>query len=223
MPDRYLSKKFSHILIARILDVLIASLLLIILSPLIFAVAIIIRLKLGKPIIFSQKRPCYRGSIREIYKFRTMTNTCGINGMLLPDSERLDPIGLVLRSLSLDELPQLINVLKGDLSLVGPRPLMPQYLTRYTKEQARRHDVMPGITGWAQIHGRTAIDWEERFKLDLWYVDHYSIWLYLRILCLTFLKVIKREGVAQPDQPTNSEFMGTNQSVNAKNPKATTR
>jgi sugar transferase EpsL len=208
-------------LATRIIDVLGAGTALVLLSPVMLVVAIMVRLKLGSPVLFCQDRPCHKGEIKKLYKFRTMTNARGPDGALLPDPERLTPMGLRMRRLSLDELPQLFNVIKGELSLVGPRPLMPQYLSRYTPEQARRHEVKPGITGWAQINGRTAIDWEERFRLDVWYVDHQSVWLNLRILGLTLLKVLKREGTIQPAQPTNSEFMGTTQP--RKQPDAETR
>lgn len=198
-----------HNVVTRTMDLIFTTVAIILLSPVLLILAILVRIKLGAPVFFCQNRPCYKGELRKIYKFRTMTNACGEDGLLLPDSQRVTPFGLCLRRLSLDELPQLFNVIKGDLSLVGPRPLMPQYLTRYSPEQARRHDVMPGITGWAQVNGRTAIDWEERFNLDIWYVEHYSIWLNLKILGLTLFKVFKREGTVQPARPTNSEFLDT--------------
>lgn len=173
--------------------------------------AIIIRLKLGSPIIFKQKRPGLHGKPFYVYKFRTMTDEKDSNGELLPDSIRLTKTGEIIRKLSLDELPQLFNVLKGDLSLVGPRPLLMEYLELYTPEQARRHEVKPGITGWAQVNGRNAISWEDKFKLDVWYVDNQSFLLDLKILFLTVLKVFKSEGINQKGQATIEKFKGTSQ------------
>jgi lipopolysaccharide/colanic/teichoic acid biosynthesis glycosyltransferase len=161
---------------------------------------------MGKPIFFKQLRPGLNGKPFEIYKFRTMTERNDENGMLMNDKERLTRIGRFLRSTSLDELPELINVLKGNMSIVGPRPLLMQYLDRYTPEQARRHEIKPGITGWAQVNGRNAITWEDKFKLDVWYVDNQSLWLDLKIIGMTVLKVLKREGISQEGQATMSEF-----------------
>ena len=163
--------------IKRVFDLTVALLLIFLLSPIIIAVALVIRLKLGSPVIFKQQRPGYMGRPFHIYKFRSMTDECDAFGKLLPDEKRLPPFGLWLRSVSLDELPQLFNIVRGELSLVGPRPLMMDYLPRYSPEQARRHDVMPGVTGWAQINGRNAISWTEKFKLDVWYVDNRSFFL----------------------------------------------
>jgi sugar transferase EpsL len=177
-------------------------------APLMVAIALLLRMSLGKGIFFCQQRPGLHGRPFKIYKFRTMTNSLDVNGCLLPDSGRLTRLGRFLRSASLDELPELFNVLKGEMSIVGPRPLLMQYLDRYTVEQMRRHDVKPGITGWAQVNGRNAITWEERFKLDAWYVDHQSLWLDLRIIALTILKVLKREGISHPGQSTMGEFVG---------------
>ncbi len=159
--------------------------------------------------MFTQDRPGLGGKAFRIFKFRTMTDARGVDGILLPDAERLTRFGRFLRSSSLDELPALINVLKGDMSLVGPRPLLMHYLDRYTPQQARRHEVRPGITGWAQINGRNAITWEEKFKLDVWYVDNRSLWLDIKIIYLTVWKILKREGINQPGQATMEEFRGS--------------
>lgn len=182
---------------------------LIILSPIIIITAILIRIKLGSPIIFKQQRPGLHGKPFFVYKFRTMTNERDENGELLPDHVRLTKFGRLLRKFSLDELPQLFNVLKGDISLVGPRPLLMEYLELYTPEQARRHEVRPGITGWAQVNGRNAISWEEKFKLDVWYVDNRTFWLDIKILFLTVLKVFKSEGINQAEKITMEKFTGT--------------
>jgi sugar transferase EpsL len=176
------------------------------LSPLLLFVAIIVRLQMGAPVLYTQTRPGRGGAPFRIYKFRTMTDARDANGNLLPDAERLKPFGRFLRATSLDELPELINILKGDMSIVGPRPLLMQYLDRYTPEQARRHEVKPGLTGWAQINGRNAISWEEKFELDVWYVDNQSLWLDLKIIGTTVLKVLKREGISGVGEATMSEF-----------------
>ncbi|MCX6082979.1 MAG: sugar transferase [Chloroflexi bacterium] len=196
----------------RIFDILIATMLIIGLSPVLVVVAFLVRIFHGKPVLFGQKRPGYRGLIFNIYKFRTMTNTRGADGTLLPDEQRLTRLGRILRTSSLDELPELLNVIRGEMSLVGPRPLLVQYLDRYSPEQARRHNVVPGITGWAQVNGRNALDWEDKFRLDVWYVDNWSIWLDIKILYLTIGKVFKREGINQPGQATAQEFMGNRKS-----------
>jgi sugar transferase EpsL len=177
--------------------------------PLVLLLALLVRLKLGAPILFRQQRPGMRGLQFMMYKFRTMTDERDISGDLLSDADRLTSFGKFLRSSSLDELPELINVLKGEMSLVGPRPLLMEYLPLYSKEQSRRHEVRPGITGWAQVNGRNAISWEEKFKLDVWYVDHQSIWLDLKILWMTFVKVFMREGISQDGQATMSKFTGS--------------
>jgi lipopolysaccharide/colanic/teichoic acid biosynthesis glycosyltransferase len=192
----------------RLFDLIIATLALIILSPLLLLIAILIRIFLGSPILFRQQRPGYQGRPFYLYKFRTMTNRLAPDGRLLPDSERLTPLGRILRSLSLDELPELYNVLRGEMSLVGPRPLLMEYLPLYSAEQMRRHEAYPGITGWAQIHGRNALDWPTRLALDVWYVDHWSFWLDLKILLLTLWKVLQREGINQPGQATVEYFKG---------------
>ncbi len=176
------------------------------LSPLLMVLAIMVRLILGKPVFFRQQRPGLHGRPFIIYKFRTMAEARDAHGNLLPDGERLTPFGKFLRSTSLDELPELFNVLKGDMSLVGPRPLLMQYLDRFTPEQARRHEVKPGLTGWSQVNGRNAISWEEKFKLDVWYVDNWSIWLDIKVILITVWLIIKREGISQPGQPTMEEF-----------------
>ena len=178
----------------------------IILTPFLVLIALGVRMSMGKPVFFRQTRPGRHGAPFFIYKFRTMTDSCGQDGMLLPDCERLTSIGRFLRSTSLDELPELFNILKGDISLVGPRPLLMRYLDRYTSEQARRHEVKPGLTGWAQVNGRNAISWEEKFKLDVWYVDHQSLKLDLKIIAMTVKQVLKREGINAEKHATMPEF-----------------
>jgi len=182
---------------------------LILAGPLMMGLALAVRLTMGAPVFFRQQRPGLRGRPFQVVKFRTMHNAAGPDGHPLPDAERLTALGRFLRASSLDELPQLWNVFAGELSLVGPRPLLMQYLPRYTAEQARRHEVMPGITGWAQVNGRNAISWEEKFALDVWYVDHWSLLLDLRILGLTLLRVVRRSGIASAGHATMPEFMGT--------------
>lgn len=193
----------------RSFDVAASGLGLLLLSPLLGAVALLVRLRLGRPVLFRQRRPGLHGKPFMMYKFRTMTDDRDAEGGLLPDGERLTPFGRFLRSTSLDELPELFNVLKGEMSLVGPRPLLMAYLDRYTPHQARRHEVRPGITGWAQINGRNAISWEEKFDLDVWYVNNGTFLLDLRILALTVAKVLRREGISGEGQATMSEFSGT--------------
>lgn len=182
---------------------------LILISPLLVAVALAVWFIHGRPVLFRQVRPGYRAQPFRVFKFRTMGDERGPDGELLSDAERLTPFGRWLRSFSLDELPELFNVLLGEMSLVGPRPLLMRYLDRYTPEQARRHEVLPGMAGWAQVNGRNANTWEEKFRLDVWYVDHWSLWLDLKILLLTFWKVLKREGISQPGQATAEEFLGS--------------
>jgi sugar transferase EpsL len=192
----------------RIFDLLVTIPGLVITLPLMLIISLLVWIFLGTPILFRQKRPGYKGHPFVTLKFRTMTERKGADGTLLPDAERLTPFGKFLRSTSLDDLPQLWNILAGEMSLVGPRPLLMRYLERYTPEQMRRHDVLPGITGWAQIHGRNTLDWDEKFRMDVWYVDHRSFWLDLKILFLTPWKVFKREGISQPGQATAEEFKG---------------
>ncbi|MBP2658411.1 MAG: sugar transferase [Firmicutes bacterium] len=192
----------------RLLDLAVAIALLTGLSPLMMLAAVLVRWKMGAPILFKQLRPGLRGKLFYIYKFRTMKNGPPIVGNFLTDRDRLTSLGSWMRRASLDELPQLFNVLRGELSLVGPRPLLMEYLPRYSPEQARRHNVKPGITGWAQVNGRNAISWEEKFKYDVWYVDNRSFGLDVKILWLTLLKVLKREGINQAEQVTMEVFMG---------------
>lgn len=196
-------------MLKRIFDVFASAIALIFLSPLIASVALIIRRKMGSPVLFRQVRPGLNGKPFEMVKFRTMKDAVDEEGNPLPDSERLTRFGQFLRSSSLDELPELWNVLKGDMSVVGPRPLLMEYLPLYSKEQCRRHEVRPGITGWAQVNGRNAISWEEKFELDVWYVDHRSLWLDLKILFLTVLRVLRREGITQANHVTMEKFKGS--------------
>ncbi|HEX7976794.1 MAG TPA: sugar transferase [Anaerolineales bacterium] len=193
----------------RIFDLLLAVPGLMLVSPILGILALLVRAYHGRPVLFRQERGGYRGQAFAVYKFRTMTDRRDALGNLLPDEARLTPLGRFLRAASLDELPELFNVLRGEMSLVGPRPLFKVYLQRYSPEQARRHEVLPGITGWAQINGRNALTWEDKFRLDVWYVDHWSFGLDLKILLLTLWKVIKREGISQPGHATAEEFMGS--------------
>ena len=192
----------------RIFDLIAVLLGLIFLSPFILLTALCVGVFLGTPILFRQQRPGYKGKLFFIYKFRTMTDASDSNGNLLPDSERLTRLGGFLRALSLDELPELFNILRGEMSIVGPRPLLMEYLKRYSPEQMRRHDVYPGLTGWAQINGRNAITWQDKFKYDVWYVDNWSFWFDIKIILISLWKVIKREGISQPGQATTEYFMG---------------
>jgi lipopolysaccharide/colanic/teichoic acid biosynthesis glycosyltransferase len=192
----------------RWLDLLLIIPALILLTPVLLLLALLVRLTLGSPVLFCQRRPGLHGQPFTIYKFRSMTNACDADGNLLPDAERLPPFGQFLRSTSLDELPELLNVWRGEMSLVGPRPLLMCYLDRYNPEQRRRHEVKPGLTGWAQINGRNALAWEEKFALDVWYVDHLSWWLDMKIIVLTVWKILKHEGISQPGQATMEEFRG---------------
>lgn len=197
----------------RLFDLLVSLSILLCSIPIIALLAFLVRLKLGSPILFKQQRPGLYGQPFYFNKFRTMTDDKDSNGQLLPDSERVTTFGKFLRKYSLDELPQLINVIKGDMSLVGPRPLLMEYLPLYTVEQAKRHNVRPGITGWAQVNGRNTINWEEKYRLDVWYVNNRSLLLDLRILVLTVLKVIQTEGVNQPGCSTVERFKGSNSTV----------
>lgn len=198
-------------MVKRSFDLVCSLSLLFITLPIIGACALLVRRKLGTPVLFKQERPGLHGKPFHIYKFRTMTDERDGHGNLLSDDVRLTRFGRLLRKLSLDELPQLFNVVKGDISLVGPRPLLMEYLPRYTPRQARRHEVKPGITGWAQVNGRNAISWEEKFELDVWYVENQSFWLDLKILWLTFFKVIRSEGVSKEGHATMTKFMGQTQ------------
>ena len=193
----------------RIFDLFTSILVLVSLFPIILVTALLVRLKLGSPILFTQKRPGLNGNIFNLYKFRTMTDTNDSNGNLLPDVQRLTRFGQLLRSTSLDELPALWNVFKGEMSLVGPRPLLVEYLPLYSEEQTHRHDVRPGITGWAQVNGRNAISWDEKFKLDVWYVYNHSFWLDIKILLLTVKKVFIREGISADGEATMQKFTGS--------------
>jgi lipopolysaccharide/colanic/teichoic acid biosynthesis glycosyltransferase len=193
------------------MDCLVSLSLLVVLSPLLLAIALMVWWKLGVPVLFVQERPGLYGRPFRMLKFRTMTDARDTSQTLLPDRDRLTAPGRLLRAASLDELPELINVLKGDMSLVGPRPLLVEYLPLYSTEQARRHEVRPGITGWAQVNGRNALTWEEKFRLDVWYVDNRSFWLDLRILWMTLLAVLARKGITQEGHATMERFRGSSQ------------
>ena len=192
----------------RLFDVVVSACALLVLALPLLVVIWMVRRKLGSPVFFTQVRPGMHGKPFKMVKFRSMTSERGTDGELLPDAVRLTPFGRFLRSTSLDELPELWNVLKGDMSLVGPRPLLMEYLPLYSPEQARRHEVRPGITGWAQVNGRNAISWDDKFKLDVWYVDHRSLWLDLRILWMTVRKVLVRDGISAEGQATVEYFRG---------------
>jgi lipopolysaccharide/colanic/teichoic acid biosynthesis glycosyltransferase len=195
--------------VKRLFDLLFSILGLLVLALPLLALIWLIRRKLGRPVFFIQVRAGIHGKPFKMVKFRTMTDERGLDGILLPDAVRLTPLGRFLRSTSLDELPELWNVLKGEMSLVGPRPLLMEYLPLFSPEQARRHEVRPGITGWAQINGRNAISWEEKFSMDVWYVNHQSFWLDLRIFLLTIWKVIRREGISAAGEATMAPFTGS--------------
>ncbi len=205
MPHK---KGFYEKYIKRLQDFLCVSLALIVLSPVMAAIAILVRLKLGAPVLFTQDRPGQDGKIFRLYKFRTMTDDCDENGNLLPDVQRLPSFGQKLRSTSLDELPELVNIWKGDMSVVGPRPLLVRYLPRYSEHQARRHEVKPGFTGLAQVHGRNSISWEEKFNWDIKYVDNITFLGDWKIIFRTVITVLKREGISATDDVTMPEFMG---------------
>lgn len=195
----------------RVLDLLFSLIVLIFLSPLFILISILILLTLGKPIFFRQTRPGYKSRLFTIFKFRTMHNGVDQTGNPLPDEKRITSLGRTLRSLSLDELPEVFNILRGEMSWVGPRPLLVEYLDRYSSEQIRRHDVLPGLTGWAQVNGRNALTWEEKFALDVWYVDHWSLWLDIKIFFMTIWKVLTREGINQAGHISAEVFMGNNE------------
>ncbi len=196
-----------------IADRVASAIALLLFSPLMLLIASAIYIRMGRPILFTQSRPGKDSRIFSFYKFRTMTDKRDPNGNFLPDEQRLTALGQFLRKTSLDELPQLWNVLKGEMSFVGPRPLLVEYLNLYTPEQARRHELKPGITGWTQVNGRNSISWEEKFKLDVWYVDHWNLWLDLKILLLTIVKVFKQEGISQSGYATMPEFLGSEKKI----------
>jgi len=198
-------------MLKRILDILGALFGLALLSPLLIVLTFLIVRSMGRPVLFRQLRPGVKGTPFEMIKFRTMRDSQGLSGEPLPDSERLTRLGSLLRSSSLDELPELWNVLKGDMSLVGPRPLLMDYLPLYSPRQSRRHEVRPGVTGWAQVNGRNAISWDEKFELDIWYVDNRTLWLDVKIICLTLRKVFKREGISAVGEATMPKFKGEEQ------------
>ena len=193
----------------RLFDLILTLPGLVLISPLLGLIGVLVRIFLGSPVLFRQMRPGKGGEPFDVYKFRTMTDERGSGENLRSDAKRMTGLGRFLRSLSLDELPELFNVLRGEMSLVGPRPLLMQYLERYSVEQARRHEVLPGISGWAQINGRNAITWEDKFRHDVWYVDNWSLWLDIKILLTTGWKVITREGISQLGHTTAEEFMGS--------------
>lgn len=195
----------------RAFDVIVGGALLVVSLPVMLIVAALVRAGLGTPVLFRQTRPGLGGRPFELLKFRTMSDAKGAGGQLLPDADRMTPLGRWLRRSSLDEIPELINVVRGDMSLVGPRPLLMQYLARYTPRQARRHEMPPGITGLAQVSGRNRLSWEDRFEMDIWYVDHWSLAVDLRILFRTAMKVIVGDGISQPGHETAAEFQGTQQ------------
>lgn len=203
-------EKKLNIILKRIFDIIVSILGILILSPVFFGISLAIYFKLGLPIMFIQKRPGLNGEPFFMYKFRSMTNEKDSTGKMLPGDERLTPFGIKLRSSSLDELPELVNVLKGDMSLVGPRPLKMEYLSRYTKRQARRHEVRPGITGWAQVNGRNTVSWEKRFEMDVWYVDHQSLWLDIKIIFKTLGTVFSKKGISPDgDRVITTPFQGS--------------
>lgn len=193
----------------RLFDLTVAVMASLVLLPVILLTALVVRVKLGRPVVFRQSRAGRDGVIFTLYKFRTMTDLCDATGRVLPDERRLTNVGAVLRRWSLDELPQIWNVIRGEMSIVGPRPLLARYLDRYNQRQARRHEVRPGCTGWAQVNGRNDLSWEERFELDVWYVDRFSVLLDFKILVLTLISVVKRRGINAQGKVTMEEFMGS--------------
>lgn len=195
----------------RLFDIVCSLCGLVVLSPMLLILALIMKINLGSPVIFNQERPGHKGKIFKLFKFRSMTNKKDENGNLLSDNERLTFLGKILRTTSMDELPELWNILKGDMSMVGPRPLLVQYLTLYSTEQMHRHDVKPGLTGYAQVNGRNSITWDEKFKLDCWYVDNLSFWLDIKIIFTTFVKVFKRKGINSGASSTMEFFTGNNE------------
>lgn len=199
--------------VKRLLDILLSAAGLVVLSPVLAVTAVLVRKKLGSPVIFCQPRPGKNGKIFHLYKFRSMTDARDENGNLLPDDVRLTTFGKKLRSTSLDELPELLNILRGDMSIVGPRPLLVKYLPLYSEEQRHRHDVRPGLTGWAQVNGRNTVKWEEKFQLDLWYVQNVSLMLDLRIILMTVKSVLHREGISSETTATMEEFTGSKENT----------
>lgn len=200
-------------MLRRLIELTATFLGLLVIFPLLMILVLLVRINLGPSVLFRQIRPGLHGKPFKMFKFRTMTNERDVGGNLLPDDQRLTPFGKFLRSSSLDELPELINVLRGEMSLIGPRPLLMEYLPRYSPEQARRHDVKPGITGWAQVNGRNAISWDEKLSLDVWYVDNQSFWLDLKIIWMTIKNVVKREGIAQNGHVTMEKFKGSQKNI----------
>lgn len=200
-------------MLKRLFDISFALIALLLVFPILTFLWLVVRFRLGKPVLFRQKRPGLKGESFEIIKFRTMANSRDMHGRLLTDEQRLTKFGRLLRATSLDELPEFFNVLKGDMSIVGPRPLLMEYLSRYTSAQARRHEVRPGITGWAQVNGRNALSWEDKFRLDVWYVDNQSFSLDVKILVLTVWKIINRENICEEGHVTMSKFMGSGRNV----------
>jgi sugar transferase EpsL len=192
----------------RVFDLIVSTVALALASPIFFILSIAVLISSGPPVLFRQRRPGYKQKPFDILKFRSMQQTQDTHGNPLPDSARLTKLGRLMRLLSVDELPELINILRGEMSLVGPRPLLMEYLPLYSPEQQRRHDVVPGLTGWAQVHGRNDLDWQSRFELDLWYVDHWSFWLDLRIILMTVWKVLRQEGIHQSGRATTDRFTG---------------
>ena len=192
----------------RVFDLSVGVVALLLLSPLMLLIGLLVAAFLGRPILFRQQRPGLNGQLFTLLKFRTMANPVGSNEDSLRDSARITSFGRLLRSTSLDELPELINVIRGEMSIVGPRPLLVRYLERYSPFQMRRHEVLPGITGWAQVHGRNAVGWDYKFEMDVWYVEHHSMWLDLRIIALTLMRIVKRDGIDQPGIVGAAEFMG---------------
>ena len=205
-----INRRFTGFMMKRVIDIVVAFLMLLILSPVLILVAVLVKKKLGSPVLFNQTRTGINGTSFEIFKFRTMLDANGDDGLPLPDAQRMTKFGSFLRASSLDELPGLWNVLRGDMSLVGPRPLLPEYLPLYSPEENRRHEVRPGVTGWAQVNGRNSLSWQEKFKLDVWYVENRSLWLDIKILFLTIKKVIAREGIGAEGEVTMSKFTGKN-------------
>ncbi len=206
--------------VKRLFDLALSVPGLILLSPIVLLISLVVAWQHGFPILFRQKRPGLHGQTFTIYKFRTMKNQTDEDGKPLPDDARLTKFGRFLRATSLDELPELINVIKGEMSIVGPRPLLVEYLPLYNTEQARRHKMLPGITGWAQVHGRNTLTWQEKFNFDVWYVDNWSLWLDIKIIAMTIVKVLRREGISQPGQATAEPFRGNHRETDAVAPKS---